>query len=487
MTINTGQPGIFLSHSHADKEFARRLAQDLVRAGVRVWIDDAEILLGDSLIEKIRRGIDDMDYLGVILSPQSVASQWVRKEVELAMNEEIDGKRIKVLPLLHQECEFPGFLKGKKYADFSSEDKYVDSLQMILRRLGLTSLNVTLDKEQRLNTLRASYPLLAAASDEIQGKGITLATNAAILGSSIPLQDLSDFWRLITETAQGWKLYGIAACALQYLDKFDICHEVIDYCLDEDRLDSNQKTSLGMEMQYVTSRSAVVWCHSRLISKVKSDVYYNSFINKHRLVVIDECQQAMMGYLLYPNRGPANYNIDTLYDLIREMDNPRPLLLRWSDWLNEGRFDGNRQEGDTSAGLLYKIFNEVVDNRLDMFDAIMEETHNRVYSLLKMSNEPYKGLYHLVAMLGAQYKGAEHVVNNIISRVYTDNFSSGEKDLWFLLGRAFRSLVVLMGLLMTGHWQVSSKIYGQRSQMLIRLQGIGEIQNAFKTINKLRV
>src|SRR5262245_47518889 len=101
MTITNNQPGIFLSHSHADKDFARRLAQDLVKAGVRVWIDDAEIFLGDSLIEKIRRGIDEMDYLGVILSPQSVASQWVQKEVELAMNQEIDGKRIKVLPLLH--------------------------------------------------------------------------------------------------------------------------------------------------------------------------------------------------------------------------------------------------------------------------------------------------------------------------------------------------------------------------------------------------
>jgi hypothetical protein len=44
---------IFLSHNHADKPFVRRLAQDLQAAGARVWLDEAEMLIGDSLIKKI--------------------------------------------------------------------------------------------------------------------------------------------------------------------------------------------------------------------------------------------------------------------------------------------------------------------------------------------------------------------------------------------------------------------------------------------------
>jgi hypothetical protein len=43
-------PSIFLSHSSADKPFARRLAGDLRARGVRVWLDEAEIGIGDSLI-----------------------------------------------------------------------------------------------------------------------------------------------------------------------------------------------------------------------------------------------------------------------------------------------------------------------------------------------------------------------------------------------------------------------------------------------------
>src|SRR5262249_53535377 len=115
---------IFLSHNHADKPFVRQLAQDLQAAGVRVWLDEAELLIGDSLIEKIRQGIDEMEYLGVILSPHSVQSGWVQREVNIAMSQEIKGKRIKVLPFVIAECELPGFLEGKLYADFRNRKQY---------------------------------------------------------------------------------------------------------------------------------------------------------------------------------------------------------------------------------------------------------------------------------------------------------------------------------------------------------------------------
>ena len=44
---------IFLSHNHADKDFARRIGLRLQRRGADIWIDEAEIKPGDSLIEKI--------------------------------------------------------------------------------------------------------------------------------------------------------------------------------------------------------------------------------------------------------------------------------------------------------------------------------------------------------------------------------------------------------------------------------------------------
>lgn len=126
---------IFLAHSHKDKTFVNELASDLRRSGYYVWTDDAEIKIGDSLIQKIREGIDRVAYVGVVLSIDSINSEWVKKELDIAMNQEIEGRRVKVLPLLLDDVELPGFLIGKKYADFRDKQLYDKSIEEIKKCL----------------------------------------------------------------------------------------------------------------------------------------------------------------------------------------------------------------------------------------------------------------------------------------------------------------------------------------------------------------
>jgi len=127
---------IFLSHTSSDKPFVRKLAADLRNNGHTVWIDEAEINIGDSLIGKIREGLDSVEYVAVILSKASIQSEWVKKELEIASNKEIKEKRIIVLPLIIDNVEMPGFLEGKLYGDFSDDTKYDDTLKLLLRSLG---------------------------------------------------------------------------------------------------------------------------------------------------------------------------------------------------------------------------------------------------------------------------------------------------------------------------------------------------------------
>jgi predicted nucleotide-binding protein len=72
---------VFISYSNKDRDFAEKLAADLRASGVGVWFDQWEIKVGDSITQKINDGIHDNDYLAVVLSPDSVASPWVRKEL----------------------------------------------------------------------------------------------------------------------------------------------------------------------------------------------------------------------------------------------------------------------------------------------------------------------------------------------------------------------------------------------------------------------
>jgi hypothetical protein len=132
--------GIFLSHTHSDKPFVHQLKTALNKRGVTdVWVDEAEILIGDSLTRKIEEGLTKTRYFGVVLSPRSIKSRWVQKELETAMSKEIETGSVVVLPLLLEECELPPFLKGKLYADFTSPTAFAESLEKLLRRLAFTS------------------------------------------------------------------------------------------------------------------------------------------------------------------------------------------------------------------------------------------------------------------------------------------------------------------------------------------------------------
>ena len=127
---------VFISYSHNDKSFAKKLAADLRDYGHTVWIDETILLVGDSFTKKIGDAIDSVDYVAVIISSASVDSRWVQKELDLALNREIIEGRVFVLPILLNNVELPGLLKGKFYADFRLKEDYQKGLSKLIERLG---------------------------------------------------------------------------------------------------------------------------------------------------------------------------------------------------------------------------------------------------------------------------------------------------------------------------------------------------------------
>ncbi|MFH0994485.1 MAG: toll/interleukin-1 receptor domain-containing protein [Pseudomonadota bacterium] len=128
---------VFLIHDVIVKPFARQLAIDLSLAGATVWLDEAEIGAVDSLIRKIdEEKLVDV-YLALLLTPDSVNSDWVQQEVETALNQEIAGIRIKFLPLLYSDCEIPASMANKLCADFRNSANYSSMLRRVINRLDL--------------------------------------------------------------------------------------------------------------------------------------------------------------------------------------------------------------------------------------------------------------------------------------------------------------------------------------------------------------
>lgn len=117
-------PEVFISHTGLDKPFVRKFSNGLQRYGLSSWVDEAEIMIGDSLIEKISKGITESSFFAIVISKNSVNSKWVQKELNIALSNELYNSSKKILPIVIDNCEIPVFLIDKLYADFRDENKF---------------------------------------------------------------------------------------------------------------------------------------------------------------------------------------------------------------------------------------------------------------------------------------------------------------------------------------------------------------------------
>lgn len=147
---------IFISYSHADKEFVDRLAIEFVKNKVHVWIDKWELNIGDSITNKIEEAITDASHLIIVLSKNSVNSNWCKREITAGLLREMEAKRVVVLPVLIDDCQIPLFLRDKLYADFSKD--FDDGLNGILNSLERYT-NDTLGRVQEKEEFFTDYAL----------------------------------------------------------------------------------------------------------------------------------------------------------------------------------------------------------------------------------------------------------------------------------------------------------------------------------------
>jgi Protein kinase domain/TIR domain len=99
--MNAPQWDVFISHASEDKEqVARPLAKLLINAGLRVWIDENELQLGDSLRRKIDQGLAGSRYGVVVLSRAFFAKEWPQRELD-ALSALDSGSDKVILPIWH--------------------------------------------------------------------------------------------------------------------------------------------------------------------------------------------------------------------------------------------------------------------------------------------------------------------------------------------------------------------------------------------------
>lgn len=92
---------VFISHASEDKDdVVRELAQALQQAGLRVWYDEFELKIGDSLRRKIDKGLANSRFGVIVLSRSFFSKGWTNYELDGLVTRAVTGEQV-LLPVWH--------------------------------------------------------------------------------------------------------------------------------------------------------------------------------------------------------------------------------------------------------------------------------------------------------------------------------------------------------------------------------------------------
>lgn len=100
---------VFISHAEKDRDFARELASTLSAAGFETWFDNL-VVPGENIHQAFAQALERSQAMIVLLSPDSMESEWVRAEIQYALgSRDYQGR---IIPVLLQPTEqIPWILK----------------------------------------------------------------------------------------------------------------------------------------------------------------------------------------------------------------------------------------------------------------------------------------------------------------------------------------------------------------------------------------
>ena len=150
---------IFISYSKKDRDFAWKLADDLINAGHKVWIDRS-LQVGENWEQTIEKNLGEADEVIVVLSLDAIASKWVQHEGSIAY-----GLKKQMYPVLIEALsadDLPLWVSKFQYHSFV-DIKYEEAFK---------ALNAVLTPPNPIQDLLDQQVVVYQQTGELMGEAI---------------------------------------------------------------------------------------------------------------------------------------------------------------------------------------------------------------------------------------------------------------------------------------------------------------------------
>lgn len=131
---------IFISYNTADTEFAERLVKTIEQVeyhgrNLRCFFAPWDIEPGESILLKIEKALSGSRFIGIIMSPEWLKSDWTTLERVVPVHDDPAGVKGRIIPILRRNCTIPPTIRILKWLDFRTESNFHREVRKLISRM----------------------------------------------------------------------------------------------------------------------------------------------------------------------------------------------------------------------------------------------------------------------------------------------------------------------------------------------------------------
>lgn len=129
---------VFISHSTVDKKISQDIYDTVIKNASFAWMDTVELIPGTELLPRINEGIDRAQILIIIVSKNSLNSNWVNYEWTTYVHKKLSDKsEIYLLPILVEDLRLPPSLSRYKYLKTTGASDYLIEISKSVQHIAV--------------------------------------------------------------------------------------------------------------------------------------------------------------------------------------------------------------------------------------------------------------------------------------------------------------------------------------------------------------